>query len=601
MPFIHSDYLDVADAATIVTAADAIRNAGKLVKLGPDGTISPALLPTSGLSVTSVQTSDGVKVQGDITLQGGGSISITRSGSVFTISSSASVPVSSLQAVYGTDAGDQLTGDVYIKSGPGITLASDSNANTLTIKNAGVVDVNGIMGSVTITGNSGIQVSSPDSNTIQLSLGTLSWSSVNNSGTALADSFVVRDHLGFSGSSASIYRDGSYTVIRGDAGVRVDDILKVGSIVIPSGKDNGIFVGSTRITEVSGTAFFTPGSSSVIDFTNPIDPLGTSLTGVKGITPPYVSSGTLALVDPSTNLYTTTFNHGAKLYPLQCTVSRIMNPGTANEYESVSGCGVNLGDGVSSGYSVQYDRNTITVTGRFSPFDSGSKMFRVRSLFASEASPTQLPDPSNIVNAPSNIIVSLIGEPTGGGTPMSVAITSDPVRFADLYIWEQAGTPGQWITNDPVLLSGYISSLGNSLAFPGPGIYNFTSRARNSTGDGPYSPFSVVIRPFEPVISGTPFNYYSPVSGSYSASLNVYYINGNLSILDAVSGSNLAVVPSSGLVPGSGNYVQTSGNVRTVTIGPLMPNTSYSVVAQASSSGGVTSSLSPPVSFVTPP
>jgi len=616
-PFVHIDYLDVADTSGILSIEDREANlskiANKIVPLQSDGTINKFLFDLSDIAVTSI-TVPGGTLKGSVKLKGDGNIFIKKVGSDLVISSKSTYPVTSISV------GDKsLIGDVILESGKGISLEPDFINNTIKVSNTGIKSINGVSGSINISVTKGLKLTPKDdpdgTKNFEISLTNIGWDQIDVSENAVGHSFYATNSFGFSDDRDILYRRGSYTVLRGKSGVKLYDFLKVDNISLPSGKNFGITLGDSRISEYNNTLFISPARAK-IDFSNPIDPAGTVISGIKGITPAYVAEAAVVIKDAETNLYKTTFYHGFDMYPLYFTATRIFlaNPdvGGQKDLESFEGFGVDISNINRYGYCVSYDKNSFTIYARLDPNDTQdidsrmkSDKFKIRAMFAADFSPTILPLPTNITSAPTIKSISLINEPEGGGFPEDVVVLIDSVSFADSYVWSKYldnSVFDEWVTVDPFIdKNSPVSDNLRPFIFTYAGKHTIKVRGKGSDRDtdGPELDFSIDIKPRKPVISGIP-EVFTPMSLGYrrKVDINFSYQTGMIKAFD-VSGTDPVelTIETPILYNPTGEETIPDIIAKKVTILNLVPMQQYKVVLQAYTSDGLYSSYSNQVVF----
>lgn len=474
-PFVHKEYLPVADNASVVDEASAILQAGKIVALDASGKINQFFIPYSDLSVTSLSVDDGEKITGDVKLYGLGNISVTRTGTNFYISSEALDGVMSIEA-----DGSLLTGAVVLVPGDGLSISSSELDNKITLQNTGVLSINGLSGDITLQPLGGINVTA-SSGILQFSLDDVSWDKFDATTEARAQKIVVESGL-YLGSSvgASLYHYNNQTVIRGTSGVHFLDPVTLDRAII-SGV-NGLFLGESRIKEYDGSLHIEPVSGQIV-FSS-----GTELLGVRGIQASYESGSYLVEAD---GLYGMTFSHGSNLLPLSLLVTYVPGYDSSDFTETTLGMGANLIN--ENGYNVSFDRNSITVQAKLDV--SSAPYFKVRCLFLAENSPTDLPSPATITSAPISPTVTLIGAPSSGGYPEQIFVSTRPVENASSYYWVVSGT--SWETSTPILSTTTVTGL----SFSTPGEFEWSVNGKNSASNGPSISFKTSIKPKQPILS----------------------------------------------------------------------------------------------------
>lgn len=559
-PFVHKEYLPVADNAAVTSEESAVTQAGKLVALDNQGKINRYFIPYNDLSVTSLRINDGELITGDIGLYGNGTITVTRSGSDFYFDTNFPDGILSIKV------GEQvLTGDVTFLAGQGLDITSSVIDQSITISNTGVLSLNGLTQDISIESLGGLSVTA-SSGVLRFTIDEITWDKFDASSEARAQKIVVQSGI-FLGTDvvAAIYQESNQTVIRGTSGVRFYDPVSLDNAKVVGG--NGLFFGSSRIQDQEGLLHIQPSGLKVVFSED------TELLGIRGMQPAFESGSYLTLAD---GLYAHTFAHNENLWPLSVLVTYVPGFDEGDFTETTQGLGADIFS--STGYTVQFNKNAITVQANLDV--SSPPYFRVRTLFAAEGVPTALAPVSAVSAAPNKPSVTQIGAPSTGGYPEQIILTTRPVSNASSYNWSVSGS--SWETSTPLLSTSTVSGL----SFAAPGVHTIAVYGLNASGSGPSITADISIRPKQPILSSGAFTVTS--SGNFrNVTVNLTYQPPcSIEIVNtATSGAIVYETVVSYSPPGS--IVGPTGSVVTtgITLKNLYTNTAYNLAARAFVSG----------------
>jgi hypothetical protein len=586
-PFVNIEYLPVADNTVVTGDASAITQAGKLVALDDTGKINRYFVPYSLLSVTSLAIDDGDPITGDVRLYGSGTVTVTRTGNTFYFSPNFQPGVLGL-----TVSGTTLTGSIALLPGAGLDLSVDAFTNSVTFTNTGVLSINGLKENILLEGASGISVTSLGSSTIALSVSNLQWSQFDSTVAATTQRVITQDgvYLG-TDNFASLYQFDTQTVVRGISGVKFVDPVTLTDAIISGG--NGLYLNSSRIQDVSGILYFAPSSGAVVF------PSGTSLLNVTAIQPSFSTGVTLVANPSDPTFYSATVAHNYNLYPLSLMVTQESIDGSGTVTQSTKGIGANTD--TTYGYSVSFTKNTFTIQARLSgTFVAPYPKFNISCMFASETAIAPLPAASSITAAPIQPLITLVGVPTGGGfAETDILLSTRPVENATSYLWERVDESLYWETVTPLL----STSTDPSFIVSRPGKFLHRVRGKNSAGPSTSAiDFYITIRPAAPILAGPVVDIQDMGVLFYKkATITLTYQAGSIRVIDTISNQEIQLETPIIYTPPSSSVGEYTPRVtQQVVLTNLLPNSYYTLIAQAYLDSEIFSDFSAPLEIYIP-
>lgn len=594
-PFVHLEYLPVADNTAVTGDSSAITQAGKLVALDDSGKINRYFIPYNELSVTSLSVSDGEKITGDVRLYGSGIISVNRSGNNFYIG--AVFP----PGVTGVTVGQYtLTGGLSFLPGNGLSIQSDPITNSITFTNEGVISLNGLTEDITLESTNGVSISTPDSSTIVLDISGVKWSQFDSSSPATAAKVISDEGIFFNSDTfASVYSFDNKLIIRGEEGVLIPDPVTMDSLTLTGG--NGLFIGDSRVQEVSGSLYLAPSSGAIVF------PSGTALLGVEAIEPGFSDSVELTWLQTGA-IVSHTFSHSKGLFPTSVMVTReeVVSGVT---WETTQGFGVDLTS--DYGYNISFNNSAVLLQARLNT--TGTRRFNVRIVFASDKTAAALPAPISVTSAPLEPFVSFFGVPDGGGFAVDdLVLSTRPVLNAASYKWDRVDSTGTslytWYTTTPLLSTLTTPEAYIPFRITKPGVFRHTVRGVGEDSlTGPAVEFDITIRPKAPLLSVLFLNVQDDTSYPFkTADIVLYHQTGFIRIIDEFTGLELNVqTPISYVEPASSlnntEPIYPELVEQQVTLTGLLPNTSYRLKAQAYLDSEIYSDFSSTLDITIPP